>query len=168
MLIAFVGRMTRGKTTAMELVESTFDFCENVKFADPIYNAHDAVLESLNIGTFNGKNRKLLQAIGKWGRDIDSNLWVRKWSRKVKELNALGTIVLCDDVRRLNEAAAVRDLGGAIIKIEGPARGELVNPDDESEMEIDLITADYTIHNTGDFADFQMQVLETVGSVLNG
>ena len=66
------------------------------------------------IGCLTGaiNTRRLQQTLGtEWGRDlIGPDLWVDIWRRRVTA-PPLGPIV-ADDVRMLNEAAAVRSLGG--------------------------------------------------------
>ena len=158
--------MHRGKTEAMEIAQSLIECSENVKFAAPIYDAAHVVQRQLGIPF--EKDRLLLQALGGWGRATAPKFWIYPWQTEVHRLLEVGTVVLCDDLRRLNEAQAVRELGGIIIKIEGPCRGEGVNASDESELEIDLIKADYTIHNTEDLSILKEDVENIIRGIING
>jgi hypothetical protein len=53
-----------------------------------------------------------------WGRGgIHSDLWVHEWKRRIALLTGF---VLSDDLQRANEAAAVRDAGGIVVRITRP------------------------------------------------
>jgi len=81
-----------------------------------------------------------------WGtefrRSEDKNYWVNKWKK-----NVAGKNVVVDDCRFLNEAKAVKDNGGVIIKIIRPG---FLGDSHQSEKEINDIQADYTIFNDTD------------------
>jgi len=60
------------------------------------------------------------------------------------------TTVICDDCRFLNEAEAVRELGGHVIKINKLHNGHAESESGKShasEKEIDLIQGDFVINN---------------------
>jgi hypothetical protein len=62
-----------------------------------------------------GKHAKLLQWWGtEYRRAQDQNYWVNKWKAGI---NPRANIVLCTDMRFLNEAQAVRDAGGFTIQV---------------------------------------------------
>lgn len=96
--------------------------------------------------------RLLMQTLGtEWGRDkIYSDLWIDLFELRAK----LFDWVVCTDVRFLNEAAVIRELGGTLIKIDAEERlGPNLDPH-PSEQEMALIEADYVIENNGTLEDF--------------
>lgn len=90
--------------------------------------------------------RRLLQRLGtEGGRNIlGANVWVDKWRTDVACLPAR-TSVVTTDVRFPNEAHAVRQLGGYIIRIENP---NVTSDDDhDSETVMGAIMVDGTLVN---------------------
>ena len=87
-------------------------------------------------GEKDSRGRKLLQDLGSIGREYDRQCWVSRMPT--------GRAVIIDDVRYINEAAAIRSVGGIIIRIERPG---LTPMDHSSETEQRDIVADYTLIN---------------------
>lgn len=78
-------------------------------------------------------------------RREDPLYWALKWMRMA--LKQTKYPVVADDVRFLNEAEMVRELGGVIIRINRPGTD---NGDKHpSEQEMEEIAVDYTIENDG-------------------
>ena len=80
-----------------------------------------------------------------YGTDVrrkdDPNYWVKQWEYAYADLHP--TDVVVDDVRFLNEAEAIRKMGGKIIRI---VRSDIQNGGSHvSETEQDQIVPDYTI-----------------------
>jgi len=65
--------------------------------------------------------RHAMQTLGTdWGRDqMDPDLWAGPMAQRGAEIAAAGGRVVFEDVRFSNEAAAIRALGGLVVKIEG-------------------------------------------------
>lgn len=87
-----------------------------------------------------------MQTLGtEWGRQvITPNLWIDQWSRKAAVALADGRIVINDSVRFENEATAIRDLGGVVIRLIGRT-GNL-----ESTHESELgVRPDLEVENVG-------------------
>jgi hypothetical protein len=135
-LIAFTGSMGTGKSTAVQYlkdlnIEKRVDL---VKFAAPLYDIQEVVYNRIKAAhtrpeTFT-KDRKLLQWLGtEWGRSIDANLWVNLWKAEVKSISDKypDAVIVCDDCRFDNEAKAVREMGGKIIKIISTKSGERID-----------------------------------------
>lgn len=104
--------------------------------------------------------RHAMQTLGTdWGRLlVHQNLWTAAWSRRA------GTgLVIADDCRFTNEAAAVRALGGAIIRIERPG---LTTGGHASEQEMARIQPDTTILNDGTVNELLAQVDDIVAGLL--
>ena len=130
-----------GKTTAANYLQCNHGF-RRVGFADPVrqiaahlitacsglddVSAWDYVArhKSLPIAQLPSAPtaRHLCQVIGtELGRQcISQNFWVDVWARRVAGLLDSGARVVCDDMRFMNEAAAVRDLGGECWRITRP------------------------------------------------
>lgn len=162
-IIALTGKMGRGKTTALERIMAYGGFTY-VKFAGPLYKAQEAVYASLGLPFETGKlkDRRLLQVLGTdWAREKDINFWVNQWKETVQFAPG---IVVTDDCRFLNEAEAVKSLGGEIWKIDGEPRGEFISGENHaSEREIDLIKPDRVIVNNGNLEDFYRAIEYNLG-----
>jgi molybdopterin-guanine dinucleotide biosynthesis protein len=89
-----------------------------------------------------GNIRQFLQNYGTdLFRNQDANYWTNKWVTSVLDMPV--DFVLVDDLRFMNEAAAVKNLGGVIIRIKRPSVGD--SDTHQSETEMDLIPADFEI-----------------------
>lgn len=77
-------------------------------------------------------------------RGSDSRYWARKWEDKVLPLDVRGENIIVDDVRFINEAQAVRGLGGKIIQV--IRRGQNNIDTHTSETEMKQIKPDYVIY----------------------
>lgn len=102
--------------------------------------------------------RRLLQAMGtEVGREIfGEDFWVDYTMRKVHSLEA--NFVVIPDVRFFNEAQAIRNTGGEVIRIDR-LRTTAVN-EHISEHALDTYTFDFTIDNDGTLADLEEKVLK--------
>lgn len=84
-------------------------------------------------GEKDSRGRKLLQDIGTAGREYRRDCWLR---------NLPTHPVIIDDVRYINEAAAIRGVGGIIVRV---VRAGLTPMQHSSETEQADIVADYII-----------------------
>jgi hypothetical protein len=87
-------------------------------------------------GQKDDRGRKLVQDIGSAGRAYDPWMWVSKMPTDQP--------IIIDDVRFLNEAEAIKDAGGIVVRIIRPG---LYTMNHESETEQRHIVADYTLIN---------------------
>jgi len=166
MILGITGKMGSGKTTvANYLLENDFI---KINFKDALIkeiknNFPDLLLEISKL--YNNLSiddlfllkppltRKLLQNYGtNVRRNDDLKYWIKSWEKSIKEEKKN---VVADDVRFLNEAAAVRKYGGKILKIVG---GGINNSDHQSETEMDLIEPDYIIYNNSDIEELISRV----------
>lgn len=96
--------------------------------------------------------RYAMQMMGtEWGRDlIHDDLWVELW--KVQACKAIddGAVVVVDDCRFVNEAKAIKSLGGIIVGING--RGGITG-NHVSESGAVSAFVDYEISNDGSMND---------------
>jgi hypothetical protein len=159
MIIGLTGKKQNGKSTAAQYIAEKYGFVR-VNFKDAliaeIKQNFPKLLEEI-ARTTDFKNgieqaiddlfvtkpplmRALLQNYGTEVRRRDhDDYWVVQWLKRAsKEKN-----VVVDDVRFLNEAQAVRDMGGSVIRI---FREDYMNVDTHvSESEMDKIHPDYVI-----------------------
>lgn len=177
MIYAFTGKKQSGKSTAVKYLLNKRPFTV-LNFKDALIielkerfpQLLNAIIDVMNITDYDGRPEKrwtferlftekppLIRGLMQnYGTDVrrndDDAYWVTQWAKKAAEMD---TDVIVDDVRFLNEAQAVRNLGGTIIRI---VRSDLASTDDHiSETEMDAIVADHTITvQTGDFETLYM------------
>lgn len=111
--------------------------------------------------------RRGLQHIGIAMRELDEDFWVKAWRSKIDEIKAstpLNPSVykywVAADVRFSNEARAIHEMGGAIIRI---SRDSVV-PDDRHISESGLLDSevDIAIHNNRTIEALHKEVLKKV------
>lgn len=127
-LIAFVGAMGSGKSTAAQYAVRTCGYTR-YRIAEPIKAMMYAL--GLNEEQVDGseKNRPCdllcgqtprhaMQTLGTEWRDmIDKNLWLNIAEHKITTLLASGSSVAVDDIRFPHEAALIKKLGGSLYRI---------------------------------------------------
>lgn len=172
MIIAFTGKKQTGKSTACKYLENNYnyalgnfkdglvtelkqnfpDLLQAILDAENNYNKTTFIIDDL----FQAKPplvRTLMQNYGtQVRRNDDPNYWVRQWENNLFTGNILTSIppqkeklsrVTVDDCRFQNEAEAIKNNGGVIIRLE---RTDMVHTDTHvSETEMDSIVPDYTI-----------------------
>ena len=74
---------------------------------------------------------------------LDDDIWINSMFAGIDKEN-----IIISDVRFINEAAAIKDRGGIIIKVQ---RDCVENMNHQSETEIDDICPDYILDNNYDF-----------------
>lgn len=192
LIVAFCGHSGVGKTTAARAGQAVFggqcfSFAALLKeiAADLWQLSHDQLYGSLkDVPDSRGRApRHLLQQLGAAVRKIQADTWIhhvldRKIQGYFSDLDKTGRArrpAWIDDLRHLDEAAAVRLHGGVIVKIEhvGRAPGKLWPwlyrlfgiqafwlP--ESVRQIDLIEADVVVRNNGNPRDFEHEVIRAL------
>jgi hypothetical protein len=85
--------------------------------------------------------RFAMQTLGtEWGRKImGDNIWVNLWSTKVSELTSMNQGVVADDVRFLNEAKIIRDMGGVVVRMERPSSTKTNHESEDQNFDADLV-----------------------------
>lgn len=170
MLIGFTGKMRVGKSTASaHLVEKGFvkinfkdALVEEIKknfiplLSEIIEAEYEMTTHNLTIDDLFVKKPPLMRALMQcYGTEVrrgdNSDYWVKQWVNKVHStIYSPEQNFVCDDVRFLNEAKAIRVMGGVIIRLTRPDVAETAAHSSESEM--DRIVADHTIDvAAGDF-----------------
>jgi len=167
-LIAFTGYKQTGKTTAAnhliehygymrhnfkdalvaEVKERFPDLLEEILFQEMSYHSlaqRETYIDSIDalLTTKPPLMRALLQNYGTEVRRRDNpNYWVHQWKYNLHRF-PLERGVITDDVRFLNEAQAIKDLGGTIIRLTRP--DITTGGEHSSETEMNQIESDYTI-----------------------
>lgn len=179
-VVGFCGLAGSGKTTAARLLEQDHGFTR-VAFAGPIKAMAGALGMTLSelAGDLKEKPqdwlcgktpRQFMQLLGtEFGRHlIGPDFWVRCWRRAVDRavLDSLADMtglpkIVADDVRFANEAAAIRSLGGVVIRLDRPGAGSASGADHASER-VD-IRADVVIDNSGDEAALARALQQVLG-----
>ena len=141
MIVGFCGLAGSGKTTAAEaLIKRGF---VGVPFAAPLKRMFAALIgrpPGVDVRAWaetphpllSGKTpRQALQTLGtEWGREqIGPDFRVRLWAAEAVN----HPHVVADDVRFPNEAAAIRQVGGAVIRIDRDGAGSASGGDHVSE-----------------------------------
>lgn len=91
--------------------------------------------------------RELMQNYGtEVRRNDDPMYWIKQWEEHIKDLPLEEDLIVCDDVRFLNEADAIKRYNGKIIRVVNLSQDE--EPKHQSETEQRCIDADYTLYST--------------------
>jgi hypothetical protein len=99
--------------------------------------------------------REILQFVGTdTMRYLCPTIWLEFWQeRALRHERTVAT-----DCRFVNEARLVRDLGGIVARVHRQGAGARSGAGHVSEAEIDLIAADYELHNEGTEEELWSQV----------
>ncbi len=156
-IIGLLGPAGGGKSHGAEWFRQEHKFTL-VKMATPLKNmlrglglTHEHIegkLKEEPCAILSGKSpRFAMQTLGtEWGRQImDQDFWVNAWKETSRDFPR----VVVDDVRFANEAQAIRDMGGTLIRVR-PAvdkQPQMDNATHASETESNAIPVDFEIPN---------------------
>jgi hypothetical protein len=156
-LIGLCGLAGCGKSTVAAYLENELGYAR-VRFAGPLKDMLRALglserhiegdLKEVPCELLGGKTpRQAMQSLGtEWGRDmVADDLWIRAWADRLP----VGPVV-AEDVRFPNEAAAIREKGGLLIRITG--RGGIAGGHASEANRLDV---DVEIENTGSLAQLK-------------
>lgn len=177
MILGLCGAAGCGKNAVGEILFTHHAFYQ-VAFADPVYGAVSAIT-GLPVATLQdrrvkeevipwlGKSpRELLQLLGtEFGRNmVKRDIWIQRAMKSVHR--AAGSVVITD-VRFSDEAEAIRNMGGAVVRVVRPGYGTLTAAaaGHSSEAGIDDSLVDYTITNDGTLGDLEVAVDEALTSL---
>ena len=184
MLIAYSGRKQAGKDTLAAFMRQEFEkqgkkvvllpFAKGVKdFATKYFN-WDGEKSEAEIKTPWGEfigGRRLLQGIGLMMREeVSPAFWIDRWILAYQgALNDGYDVVQVTDCRFLNEAAAVKMMGGTLIYVHRPGR---LRDDHPSETEMNSKpfqrVVDFSISNIFELHDLNNCAREAVERLTNG
>jgi len=172
-LIGLTGKAGSGKDTAAGFIRNYLGAgCMTIAFAKPIKDAlaamgfpepTDRSAKEAKVKGFDFTWRQLAQTLGtEWGRQQDSDLWLKLAMQKVDHYRKSMDFVLTD-VRFENEAAAIRNRGGEIWHITG-RQGVLVGCTGAhtSESGVMLHQNDKVIDNRGSMLDLEDSILRAL------
>lgn len=185
-IIGFAGKMGVGKDTAADvyieaLMSGAYEDSHKrvnsftkMAFADELKEdiesffglrrrvLNDQTLKNQKIPEFDKTPREIMQAYGAFMRSIKPDYWVYRLRNRVLEFTFRyhgPFLIFLSDVRYPDEADMIRELGGAVVLIEGPQRIEVVGGGHESERALEGYTGFLTtIDNSGTEADLLEQV----------
>lgn len=177
LLVGLTGYARSGKDTAAAYLAEIFQmdhraFAENLKritaiLADePVANFHDDVLKEQLCPALGMTRRKAMQVVGtemvreRFGPDIWHTNLLNSWRAQ-----GCGPTVI-SDVRFDNEARAVRNAGGVIVRIVRPGAGlggEAANHVSEQGVSEHLV--DFTIVNDGSHAELYIKLHELMAAL---
>lgn len=180
--IAICGKQNVGKNTVANLLVDKLDYppyeYDIVAFADPIkemvclmfpqadrnYLFGPSHLRSGQIPNALDKDnkpltyRQVLIDLGGLGRSYDKNIWVKKFDNTIKNTSIETKLIICPDLRHLNEYQYLRDNGFYIIKI---VRNLISQSKDSTETEQDGIKPeqfDYILENNSTMNDLGQHI----------
>lgn len=170
-LIAITGKKQSGKGTLAQLLIQ-MDYVQ-VDFADALRDVCRAAFDltdmdmllptqkEIPLRRFPFRSpRNILQTVGTdLFREAFPGVWVEAWGRRA----AKHELVVAADLRFLDEAARIRELGGVILRVVRPDAGEV--DAHISEQEMDLIEVDQTIINDGGFTDLAGKLVKVLAEV---
>jgi hypothetical protein len=156
MLIGLAGYAGAGKDCAAEaLITAGW---ERRAFADPL---KDIARDLGWNGEKDDTGRRFLQNLGSSVRaHLGAHVWI---DATLDDIDPAQDRIVVTDVRYPNEAAAIRQLGGLIVRIERPGVGPA--NDHPSEHALDRWPYDFQILNAGTVADLHAEILELVAEV---
>jgi hypothetical protein len=182
MLIGLAGWARSGKDTLADYLVVFHDY-KKVAFADPMREALVRLNPTIELGNF--KLAKLATSVNVFGwEDVKSlspdvrglmqrlgtevgrqmfgeNFWVDQTMKRVAEID--GNCVV-SDVRYPNEAQAIKDAGGIVIRIE--RNGVKAANEHTSESALDGFEFDLVIRNDGTLQEFMSNAELALKSVL--
>jgi hypothetical protein len=179
--IGLCGPAGAGKSTAAERLVQRWRF-NRVRFAGPL----KAMMLALGLDPEQADGdrkeepsallcgrtpRQAMQWLGtEWGRNlIGEGFWIAAWQAAVERTppgqpwTAAPKLIVADDVRFANEAKAIRDRGGLVVRIERPGAGSASGGEHASER-MDFVP-DRIIRNTGELAAFHRAIDDLAASL---
>ena len=149
-IIGISGKKGSGKDTFASLLANELlkvklkAFADNLKKCCAIisnqheWNFYSQDCKNKKAGFLSMTNRELMQKFGDLTRQIDSDIWIKL----ALDINNVNTdVLIITDVRFKNEAKAIKDKGGILIRIES----------DRSETDSHISEIDLDSYNIFDF-----------------
>jgi len=176
-LIGITGKARSGKDTIAKHLWAEHEFTR-IAFADPLKAAAKSIFGLTDAQTWGDTLKEV--AIPYWGMSprqmfqllgteavkgtFGPDTWVKRWTISYDLLKDTDHIVV-PDVRTDLEAQAIRNLGGAIVKVvrnTSGLEGETAKHSSECGL---TVAPDFTIANNGAFADLYYHINTIVGGM---
>ena len=155
-LIGIIGNKRVGKSTFSDYIVKKYNF-RTYAFADPIKDGAK-IMFNLSEEQVNGDLKEVVddrwgftprQILQKLGTDccrktFGNDIWIKRM--KIWYLKNIKDNIVISDIRFPNEAKAVTEMGGILVKIINP-RVEVSKDKHISEQLIDTIESDLIMHN---------------------
>ena len=179
-ILGLVGPKGCGKSTLANLLVRDHDF-RRISFASPLKMMLRSLLmnQGLPAGTVTDmidgplkeiptpyledkSPRHAMQTLGtEWGRNlIGDSLWINAWRRAAEYSRQA---IVADDVRFLNEAEVIRNLGGKVLLISRAGLG--FGDEHVSEQELKQIVPDGVVVNGDGRPEGMLETLQTLGVI---
>lgn len=112
--------------------------------------------------------RYAMQTLGtEWGRQmISPDLWMTSWRAAVLSAIREGKYVVTEDVRFADEADAIRELGGIVVRIEGQSRRDAGSA--HASENVAAVTPDEIIFNDASIAELHRKVADVAQKMMRG
>jgi hypothetical protein len=168
MIVGITGRKGSGKNAACENVPGW----ATMSFAGPLKRVCATVFGLTTEEMSNPQKKEAIMnrwpyetpraILQKVGTDMFRNLYPDVWVQNLKDrvMASAGEDVVITDVRFENEARAIRELGGYIVRVERPGLPKVDSH--SSELEMDLISVDATVINDGSVRLLQARFIAAV------
>lgn len=166
-LIGLIGNRRVGKTTMSDYLVEKYKF-KTYAYADPIkegakvmFNLTDEQvygdLKEVVDERWGISPRIFLQKLGTdcCRKTFGDDVWIKTmkfWYENNKDKN-----IVISDIRFPNEAKAIKDMGGTLIKIVNPDVDQIYN-EHESEKLVDTIQYDLMINNNNTMKDYYKKI----------
>lgn len=158
-IIGLCGPKNAGKTTIANGLKNAIKNTTILPFAHPIKlmlafglglpetAMTDPDLKERIIPVYKKTPRYLMQTLGTdWGRNmVDKNIWANAWKNAVlRGKYGPGDVVIADDVRFVEEAEAIKEMGGVIVRIVRANTAYTLEHESETG---EFIECDFHLHN---------------------
>jgi len=178
-VIGFVGKKGSGKTSCAEYLQHNFPavrrpFATRIKLMFAALGLSDSEIRDhafrdTPLDKLSGKTpRMAMQTLGTdWAREMmHQDFWVNLWKIDCHRTIFQKIPIIVEDVRFHNEAKAVREMGGILIRVVRPSlKSEDLH---KSETEQDGIKCDIELVNDGDLDQLTKRLTEKLASGWTG
>lgn len=174
-IIAFSGKAKSGKDQALSFIrDENFSLNETVilriNFADAL---KEEVAKACNLDvSYIDKHKDVFRTILQWwGTDFRRNLfskdyWLNAWrDRRDREVcPGVTKLIVCTDVRFINEVEFMKSLGAKVIRIDRPMPGHFDSHLSETELD-DYKEWDAVYYNASTLLTFQHHIIKIINNL---
>jgi len=172
-LIGIYGKKGSGKDTVGELLENALSW-KTIAVADAIKEAakiifllsDDQVYGDISVKEtldprWDMTPRHILQQLGtEVGRNICPEVWNSNLRFRIEQGGFPESGFIVTDIRLLDEAELIRNMGGIVIRVDRPDAGSGQFEEHRTETEQDEITPDFIIDNDGNLEALLWKVMD--------